>query len=310
MSLFDKLIKKSNQNDNFSKYSGFPRYYVIDKVKYDIDNPESIKKIPLFNKTFLVNGVTYGMDSLLMEHGRKAYDKNIAVHQASIDKANQFRYNGIVHKTDTEKKEEKEQEKRYQKQEQVKKERAKQVNKFKIQDMYQFSEIPFEWQWVENLMHTKGKAWFMLNMNNQHVAFQYINAIDEMIGVLRNEIKSFSGYEMFMEEIDFMYPFQAEKDSTPNTYVECCPYTKTGKISKYPVILHFASSELIKNENYSYQIHPYMGEIKIMADGNIGSATVLFAKNHTKFSIGLNGLKLVIKRVDCDLGIIYMDGDL
>lgn len=36
---------------------------------------------------------------------------------------------------------------------------------------------------------------------------------------------------------------------------------------------------------------------------------ILFALNHTKFSIGLNGLSLMIKRVDTDNSNIYKDND-
>ena len=175
-----------------------------------------------------------------------------------------------------------------------------------IEDMYQFRNIPFEWHWVETLNYTNEKAWFQLNKNNQYVALQYIDYINNMITDAKSYIGNIDNLEMCTEEIDFDYPIPMYIDSVTNTHIECTPYTKTGRFSKYPVTLHFASSNLVTlNNGYEYQEHPYMGYIKIMQDGNIGLANILFAKNHTNFSIGLNGISLVIKRVDTDKGNIY-----
>jgi hypothetical protein len=179
-----------------------------------------------------------------------------------------------------------------------------------IEDMYQFIDIPFEWHWVINLNHANGIAWFQLNKNNQYVALQYIDYINNMIIDAKSYIKKINNFEMCTEEIDFDYPIPMYLDSMTNTRVECTPYTKTGKISKYPVTLCFASSKLVTlNNGYKYQEHPYRGLIKIMQDGNIGSANIVFAENRTSFSIGLNGLNLIIKRIDSDNGVIYKWND-
>ena len=286
-----------------SQISNLPRYYTINGIKYDIDNPKQIEKIPLFKDTFFIEGIEYGMDSILMEHGRKAYPNYLAVHQASIEKANEFRYNGIIFKTQKELQEDSEREERWRQQEIEKEKRKKQCNSFKISDMVQFEEIPFEWNWVKELSHTNGVAWFMLNMNNQYIALQYINALDRLIVDIHEIVPATNIFEIFANEIDFNYPIPLQKNSVPNTYVECVPYTKTGKISKYPVILHFASSVLENSGNYSYQSHPVMGEIKIMKDGNIGAAKVWFG--HTIFDFGLNGISLMIKKISNNGVVIY-----
>ena len=49
-----------------------------------------------------------------------------------------------------------EEEKRWEKYRHEKELRKIQCNSFKIEDMYQFTEIPFEWQWVTELNHTNG----------------------------------------------------------------------------------------------------------------------------------------------------------
>lgn len=286
-----------------SKISNLPRYYTINGIKYDIDDPKQIEKIPLFKDTFFIDGIEYGMDSILLEHGRKAYPDYLSVHQASIEKANEFRCSGIVFKTDKEILEEKEREERWKKQAVEKENRKKQCNSFKISDMIQFDEIPFEWNWVKELSHTNGVAWFMLNLNNQYIALQYINAVDKLIVDIHEVVPETNMFEIFANEIDFNYPIPLQKNSVPNTYVECVPYTKTGKISKYPVILHFSSSVLENCGDYSYQSHPVMGEIKIMKDGNIGTAKVWFG--HTLFDFGLNGISLIIKKISNNGVVIY-----
>lgn len=182
--------------------------------------------------------------------------------------------------------------------------RKKQCDTFKIKDMYRFSNIPFEWNWVIELNHTNGIAWFMLNKNNQFIALCYIDKIKKIILDAHSYIDGIDKCDICTEEIDFDYPVPIYKDSLPNTYVECTPYTITGKVSKYPVILHFASSELVTLDNgYRYSFHPYAGEIKIMQDGNIGMADVRFG--YTKFSIRLVGINLIIKRVDSVNGNLY-----
>ena len=203
--------------------------------------------------------------------------------------------------TSVSKKKRAELEERWRLQDIEKQKRIEQCNSFKIQDMYQFVNIPFEWQYVSSLSHTNGKAWFMLNINNQYVAFNYIDILDKLIFEFRECNSNLKEFEIFMEEIDFMYSLPFHPNCMPNTYIECIPYTKTGKKSKYPVILHFASSLMVDN----IQTHPYIGEIKIMQDGNIGNATVTFIKNYTKFTFGLHGINLIIKRIDDINGNIY-----
>lgn len=304
MGFFEKLFGSGKPKPLIiSQYSDLPRYYTINGIKYDIDNPKQIEKIPLFKQTFFINGIEYGMDSILMEHGRQAYSKNIAVHQAAITKANSFRYSGYVFKTEKEKEEEKQLKERWKQQEIEKKKRKEQCNSFKIKDMHQFVDIPFEWRFVQELRHTDGVAWFMLNMNNQYVALQYIDLIDKLILELHEEVPQIRNCEIFANEIDFNYPIPAYPNSLPNTYVECLPYTKTGKISKYPAVLHFATSETEKCGTNIYQSHPIMGEISILKDGNIGLATVNFG--HMVFKIGLHGINLIIKRIDINGVNIY-----
>ena len=283
-----------------SQYSNMPRFYTIDGTRYDIDEPSDINKLPLIKSRLNINGELYGMDAILMEHGRQAYEKNIQVHQAAISKANQYRYNGIVNKSKQELAREAEWEAARAKRDQLVAERKAQCDSFTIKDMAQFSNIPFGWRWVDELKHTNGVAWFMLNMNNRQIAQSYIEQLSEMILDAHEYVEGISNLKIDLPQIDYDYPVPLRKDSMPNTRVECYPYTKSGKISKYPVILKFSTSEM-EHPAYGepFQMHPISGEIKILKDGHIGSAKVGFAYPYNAlFTFGLYGLSLVIKRID------------
>ena len=168
-----------------------------------------------------------------------------------------------------------------------------------ISDMYQFVQIPFEWQWVMQLQGKPGNRWFMLNMNNQFIALHYIQDIINLIKENQNDIIEISDFDFCTEDIDFFYPQPMYMDCRPCTFVLCRPYTKNGKISKYPVTLHFETSEY-SEDKYGFpptQLHPVLGEIHILKDGNIGSGFVSFITRDIKIEFGLYGISLVIKKV-------------
>ena len=288
-----------------SNYSKYPRYFTINGTRYDIDNPYDILRIPLFRTLIEWNGVQYGMDTILLEHALEAQNTNLSVYHAAIDKVNEYRSNGIVFKSDRELEQERIWNENRIKREQIELLRKKQCDSFTIDDMRQFSDIPFGWHWVDSLRHTNGKAWFMLNMNNQAVALQYISQLDELLADGSDYIEGISNCRIDLQSIDFDFPVPLHKDSLPNTRVECEPYTPSGKFSKYPAILRFASSETHHLRNgYSYQTHPVLGEIHIMRDGNIGSATVEFLGGSI-FRFRLFGLSLVIKSVDINYQRVF-----
>lgn len=296
----------------YSQYSDMPRYYTIDGKKYDIDNPCDIKRLPLFRNIIIVHGEKYGMDSILLEHGRQSFEKNINVYHAAIDKVNQYRYGGIEFKSNRELAREAEYRKAQEELQKEKDNRKQQCDAFTIEDMHQFSDIPFGWHWVMQLQHTNGIAWFMLNRNNQEIALSYIAKLNDLIIDAHEYVEGISDLQIDLGRIDFDYPEPMHQYSMANTRVECFPYTKTGKISKYPAILNFRISETEHlPDGYVFQHHPVSGEVKILKDGNIGSATVTFIRNlqRIKFTFGLYGLSLVIKRIGTDTGNIYRFDD-
>ena len=303
--LFRKRKSESGVPIIISQYSNLPRFYTINGVKYDIDSAVDIERIPLFKAIMQINGEDLGMDAVLLEHGIQARQHNDAVYRAAICKVNQFRARGIVSKSKREIEQDKAWQAKHEQQKVDEGKRKVQCDNFTIDDMYQFTGIPFGWHWVTELSHTDGVAWFMLNMNNQQIAIHYISQLNEIIIDSHEYVDQVQGIAIDLYNIDFGLPTPMYRNSVTNTRVECYPYTKTGKVSKYPVKLVFRNKPGSNEAVY--------GEVKILKDGNIGSAKVQFSYRTgdvIAFTFGLYGLSLVLKKVDMNYETIYRFEDV
>ena len=111
MKLFDKILDKfklestrTGENETIqSRFSSMPRYYTINGVKYDIDSPRDIARIPVFGSIFYIDGQEYGMDSVLRKHAYESYLENKAIYNAAIEKENEFKEHGFYFETEEEK---------------------------------------------------------------------------------------------------------------------------------------------------------------------------------------------------------------
>lgn len=287
-------VSQSANKLAISRYSTFPRYYTIDGTTYDIDNIEDIKKFPLIDTIIVIDGKDYGMDTIMFEHYRQCSDRDLGY--AAYDKCQEYRNKGILHKSDWEL----EIETRYEERKQKEKIRKQQCNTFSVDDMQQFPDIPIAWSHVIELTHTDGIAWCQLNWNNQQIVLQYISQINDIIVDAQEYIPSIGDAHIDLDAIDYDYPVPMYLNAMCNTRIECYPYTPTGKLSKHPVVIKFATK--IGSDGASS-----IGEIKILRDGNIGSATVGIRGN--TFSIGLHGISLVLKRVDNPYGNLFKFSD-
>lgn len=279
-----------------SQYSEFPRYYTINGTKYDIDNPNDIKRIPLFRTILYINGEPYGMDALLNEHCIQSTE-NMDVHWAAYNKVQEYRNNGIIHKSSREIQREQEYQRGQEERKSKEDARKKQCDTFTVDDMQQFPDIPIAWSYIMQLQHTNGIAWCQLNWNNQQIVLQYISQINDIIEDAQSYVDGIGNAHIDLYSMDFDYPVPMYMNSMCNTRIECYPYTATGKLSKYPVVIQFAT----KQDAASLRT---VGEIKILRDGNIGAATASI--NGNTFKIGLHGTSLVLKRVDNP----YLGGNL
>lgn len=279
-------VSQSSDDLAISQYSEFPRYFNIDGVCYDIDSPTDIERMPLITNVMEINGKQYGMDTILIEHYHQSSDS--AVGYAAYDKCQEFRNNGIINKSEREL----EMESHYHQRQEKEIARKHQCDNFSIDDMLQFSDIPFTWWDISDLQHTNGIPWCMLNGINKTIALHYISKINDIIIDAQDYVPGIGNACIDLDNIDFDYPDKTFVNQMCCTRVECYPYTATGKLSKYPVVIQFAT------KFDANQIRTG-GKIKILRDGNIGAATVDIYGN--TYKIGLHGLSLVLKRVDSSI---------
>lgn len=265
-----------------SSHSGFPRYYVINGKKYDIDNIHDVRRMPVFGTVIYIDGKPYGMDTILLEHYRKCNDD--ALGYAAYEKSQEFRKHGFIRKSSWEIELENRARLRVEKE----KTRKKQCDSFSVDDMQQFPDLPFAFGFVMNLRHTDGIAWFQLNKNNQEIVKNYISIINDIIVDAKEYVGGIGNVFIDLENLDFDYPQPMRKNSMCCTRVECFPYTPTGKLSKYPAVIQFAT----KADPSGLRT---IGEIKLLRDGSIGAATVSTLGN--TFKIGLHGSSLVLKSI-------------
>lgn len=296
-------VSQSSDELVISQYSPFPRYFRIDGIKYDIDNPNDLRKFPLIKNTFLINGEQYGIDGLLNDHCYYCAS-NKDVYWAAYNKVQEYRKNGIVNISKTEANQKKQYEMAQQERFLKEEARKAQCNGFTIEDMQQFPDIPIVWSCIPQLQHTNGISWCQLNLNNQAVVLNYISQVNNIIVDAHEYIDNIDDSYIDLDAIDFDYPIPTCIGSMCNTRIECYPYTAKGKLSKYPIVIHFSTRLKSIDHGTHFTESCCSGEIKILRDGNIGSAFVSI--HGTTFKIGLHGLSLVLQRVDNP----YMGGNL
>lgn len=95
-------------------------------------------------------------------------------------------------------------------------------------------------------------------------------------------------YEICVDEISFT--------GNDKTFIEVCPYTKTGKPAKYPIVVHY------KTENFSKFEVPdnYFGDLYYCEDGNIGKARLVnwIGKSLMVVRQKIIGRNLVVSKVE------------
>ena len=80
------------------------------------------------------------------------------------------------------------------------------------------------------------------------------------------------------------------------TYYEYIPHTKTGRASKYPLILHYAYND----HNQTIPQIDYFGALKYLKSGNIGAARLIFWNDNNGYMINIGTVEgsLAVKKVE------------
>ena len=158
------------------------------------------------------------------------------------------------------------------------------VRKFSItnDDMLQFTDIPFDWIHIK-LVHNE----FIPSGKNQRIFLNYISQIQTIL--LTCNIAQINNFRILPQDIIFNFI-----DGALTSYVSCTPYTKTKRIAKYPVVLHFTNTSSM-----------YHGYIYLLKNGTIGKVSLYFNTEDTVINMLLSNDKLIVSKVYTYYGCIY-----
>lgn len=155
------------------------------------------------------------------------------------------------------------------------------------EDMAQFTNMPFHFR---DPIKTYGPGsidpWYMeLGWENEANALDQIaqlNAIVQQSYRLSTEIP-----------LGLCIP----ENRISRTGIICTPYTKTGKISKYPCYLYFIVDDTPGNQT--------SGRIYYAQDGSMGKARIALWKDHVIYSLSYKtvGVSFVLDKVETNFGV-------
>lgn len=304
----DKPLKNVTENDaslqnyrhniydsELSQYSSLPRYYYIRGIKYDIDSPESVSEIPVCKTSFCINGERWGIDTVLRAHVY-GYFQFIPdeLKSACFSKNSEFSYTAFKTESESEK-----QARLKQKKEQL--EKQEELSKISLQDMKQFDFSQFE---LSQPFYYNNMSIMLINSQDQDyinhktvpLLDKYIREACSITGITENLLLS-----TVLIKYDTTQKVVGSQEITNYyTFFKCCPYTKTGKLSKYPLVLRYAHGDFNSVKNF-------FGDVYYMQDGSIGKARLIFWKEYTMYKIELacKGSTLGIKSVEKNQELLY-----
>lgn len=141
-------------------------------------------------------------------------------------------------------------------------------------DVMQEFKPYFNYQLNCNIIKTEKIAFVMLNRNNQYEALVDIDKINSLLTIAKKACSNLpDNIEICTEDINFLYPDRLLFDSTPYTYLEYTPFTKTFKFAKFPMHLHFSYSNDLYDCNTIFDDFA-CGTISYLKNGYIGKASV------------------------------------
>lgn len=288
----EQNFKHNIYDAEISQYSSLPRYYYIQGNRYDIDSPESVSSIPLCKTDFNINEEHWGIDAILREHVNRYYSHiPEKLKSACYPKISDFEWSNYKTETNAEKEARLKQEKESLLQQ-------TKINAITVDDMKQFNFPQFE---IGELVHDNNMTVMLININSQnqiHVLSD-IDALNHYISEARILTNLFPDVLLSSKNLDFThttYQIDGIAFTKYSTFFECNPYTKTGKLSKYPLILHYSS----KSTKDSVTKEMFCGQLFYMQDGSIGKATIFITINEIKYRIDLKlvGSTLAIKKIE------------
>lgn len=286
-----QVFKHNVYEADISQFSSLPRYYYIQGQKYDIDSPDSVDHIPVCSTAFIINDEKWGIDGILREHVNR-YFSHIPdiLKNACYKKISEYNWSDYKSESPTERIARIHQENKLAEQEA----KLKSITKT---DMEQFDFSKFV---IETPIYDNKMCIMNISEQNQEAVIQELQSLEKYINEAICIADLPDTLHLPCNTLKFDTNTIDIKDSTSvtqyYTFFECCPYTKTGKLSKFPLILHYATKNITEfdpGENY-------FGNIYYLQDGSIGKAKMVFwLKNMMyKIELGLKGRTLIIKKIE------------
>lgn len=285
----EKTFRHNTYSDEISQYSSLPRFYYIRGKKIDIDSPNSIAAIPLCETHFNINDEDWGIDTVLREHVLRHYSSIPEdLKKSCFHKISEFEEAGLKKESGKEKKAA---EKRLKEQNEI----EKKLKSITIEDMNQFHF--FRYSMAQPFYDNQMSIMLINNRKNQVQIKEDIKQINDSVKKYCNTFNIVEDLSIDVESLKFDVTYSEKTGSKQYfTFFECTPYTPTGKLSKFPLILHYAT----KNHMKATFQQDYFGEIYYLQDGNIGKARLIYWIEHSMylFSMGLKGKTLVVQKIE------------
>ena len=301
MNLLNKLFLKNGQNhpleQNFkhniytvetSQYSPLPRFYYINGVRYDIDSPASVSSIPVCETHFKINNEDWGIDTILREHVNRYYSHiPEELKSACYPKISEIEYAGLIIESSSEK------------QARIKQEKEQQKNEFKfksisLSDMEQFHFSKFK---MITPIYDNRMSIMPIDKENELQVKTEIHQINELVKRTCDTVNINEIFEINVNDLEFGTTLHIPENTKQYyTYFECVPYTNTRKLSKFPLILHYATSSYAEFN----PVQNYFGTISYMQDENIGKCNLVYWKKNICYSFCFNlvGKTLTCKKIE------------
>ena len=141
-----------------------------------------------------------------------------------------------------------------------------------------YSAVPFQ---LEQPLTTE---------DNRRVLNQCMDTMNRLLKLAGEKAEIPTDFAICSEDLIFT--------GVPCTCLEKCPNTKTGKVPRYIVILHFAAKPTSESEASDQ----YSGKIFFLQDGAPGKGFISCWKNenkiHATIHFGLKGSTLTVKKVE------------
>ena len=286
----EQTFKHNVYETEISQYSSLPRFYYIEGKRYDIDSPESVSEIPICKTEFKINGELWGIDTILREHVNRYYSQiPEPLKAACYPKISDIEWSGLKVESSAEKT-------AVQKQAMERVEKEEKLLSISLKDMKQF-DLKFD---LQTPFYNNQMCIIPINKTDKIQVKKDLSSLNKYVFQACSVANIDRKLELPLDEL--IYNPQILDYGTPSerteyyTFFQCEPYTKTGKLSKYPLILHYAT----KNKNEFQPSKNYFGCIYYMKDGSIGKCLLIFwnySKCHT-IELFRNGATLDLKKVE------------